>query len=94
MTVDTDTTPYPVRFTVEYPDRPLNRLTTAFRIIVAIPILILLESVSGGRYTVGHHGGAAMYGAGGMLVLAPLLMILFRQKTHGGGSTGTWSSSG
>ena len=31
---------YPVQFSVEYPDRDLNRLTTAFRIIVAIPILV------------------------------------------------------
>ena len=31
---------YPVEFAVAYPDRPLNRLTTAFRIFVAIPILI------------------------------------------------------
>jgi hypothetical protein len=29
---------YPVQFSVDYPDRPLNRLTTAFRIFVAIPI--------------------------------------------------------
>jgi len=28
---------YPVQFSVDYPDRPLNRLTTAFRIFVAIP---------------------------------------------------------
>jgi hypothetical protein len=30
-----------VQFSVEYPDRDLNRLTTAFRVIVAIPILIV-----------------------------------------------------
>jgi hypothetical protein len=29
---------YPVQFSVDYPDRPLNRLTTAFRIFVIIPI--------------------------------------------------------
>jgi hypothetical protein len=80
MTTPSGTTAYPVRFSVDYPDRPLNRLTTAFRIIVIIPILILLESVSGGKFNYGHHGGAVAYGAGGMLVLAPLLMILFRQK--------------
>lgn len=34
-------TSYPVQFSVDYPDRPLNRLTTAFRIIVAIPIAIV-----------------------------------------------------
>ena len=39
---------YPVQFTVDYPDRPLNRLTTGFRIFVAIPILIVLGAVSGG----------------------------------------------
>ena len=32
---------YPVRFSVEYPDRALNRLTTVFRLFVAIPILIV-----------------------------------------------------
>lgn len=80
MTTPSDTTAYPVRFSVDYPDRPLHRLSTAFRIIVAIPVLILLESVSGGRYTPSHHGEAVMYGAGGMLVLAPLLMIVFRRK--------------
>jgi hypothetical protein len=42
--------PYPVQFSVDYPDRPLNRLTTAFRIFVAIPILIVLGSVSGGLW--------------------------------------------
>ena len=36
---------YPVRFSVEYPDRELNRGTTAFRLIVAIPILILAASI-------------------------------------------------
>jgi hypothetical protein len=39
---------YSVRFTVDYPDRSLDRLTTGSRIFVAIPILIVLGSVSGG----------------------------------------------
>jgi hypothetical protein len=39
---------YPVRFSVEYPNRPLDRLTTGFRIVVAIPILIVLATVAGG----------------------------------------------
>jgi hypothetical protein len=41
---------YPVRFSVEYPDRKLNRLTTAFRIIVAIPIFIVAAAVDGETY--------------------------------------------
>jgi hypothetical protein len=80
MTTATEPTSYPIQLSVDYPDRSLNRLTTFFRIIVAIPILILVESVSGGRYVPSHHGDTVMYGAGGMLVLGPLLMILFRRK--------------
>ena len=55
---------HPVRFSVEYPDRPLDRLSTAFRIFTVIPIAIVLGTIGGG----------------GILVLPPLLMILFRQK--------------
>jgi len=41
-------TGYPVQFSVDYPDRPLNRLSTAFRIILVTPIAILLSALSGG----------------------------------------------
>jgi hypothetical protein len=71
---------YPVQLTVDYPDHPLNRLTSAFRIFVAIPILIVLGAVSGSSLGWSQHSGAAMSGAGGMLFLGPLLMILFRRK--------------
>jgi hypothetical protein len=71
---------YPVRLSIDYPDRPLNRLTTAFRLLVAIPIIIVLESVSGGRVAGSGGGREIAYGAGGALFLGPLLMILFRQK--------------
>jgi hypothetical protein len=72
---------YPVQFSVEYPDRELNRLTTAFRIIVAIPIIIVGASVDGGTYSsAGDETWSLGLGAGGLLFFAPLLMILFRQK--------------
>ena len=73
---------YPVRLSVEYPDRPLNRLTTAFRIFVAIPILIVLGSVSGSAWSIYTSQGTVYVasGAGGLLFLGPLLMILFRRK--------------
>ncbi len=74
------TTTYPVHFSVDYPDRALNRVTTAFRILVIIPIAIVLGAVSGGGGWHSSTGGWAGAGAGGLLVLAPLLMILFRQK--------------
>jgi hypothetical protein len=72
---------YPVQFAVEYPDRPLNRLTTAFRPFVAIPILIVLASIGG---TSAEWSGDTRYfsagTAGGILFLPALLMIVFRQK--------------
>jgi hypothetical protein len=73
---------YPLRFRVDYPDRPLNRLTTFFRPIVAIPILVVLAAVSavtfGGTETDGR-GGAIVTG-GGLIFAAPLLMLVFRHK--------------
>jgi hypothetical protein len=73
---------YPVRFTVEYPDRALNRLTTAFRLIVGIPIFIVAAGLGGseGSFASGQHGWRIAGGTGGLLFLAPLLMIVFRQK--------------
>lgn len=41
-----DQAPYPVQFSIAYPDRPLDRLTTAFRMFMAIPVAIVLGSVS------------------------------------------------
>jgi len=77
-----DPSPYPVQFFVEYPDRPLNRLTTFFRILVAIPILIVLGTVSGGEWQwhVNESTVNVAVMAGGLLVLPALLLILFRHK--------------
>jgi hypothetical protein len=71
--------PYPVQFSIAYPDRDLNRLTTAFRLIVAIPILIVAAAVGGGSGG-WDTGGKLALGGGGALFFAPLLMIVFRQK--------------
>jgi hypothetical protein len=75
---------YPVTFTVDYPDRDLNRLTTAFRIIVAIPIIILIGSIDGGSWSwqSWDNGKSATFAAGGagILFFPTLLMIVFRQK--------------
>jgi hypothetical protein len=77
---------YPVRLEVEYPDRPLNRLSTGFRIFAIIPIAIVLATVSGGTWSATVGSGAEQTtttvaaGAGGLLFAGPLLMIVFRQK--------------
>jgi hypothetical protein len=71
---------YPVTFAVDYPERPLNRLTTAFRVFTAIPIAILLATVSGGIDWGSGDERTTFASAGGLLVLGPLLMILFRGR--------------
>jgi Domain of unknown function (DUF4389) len=72
---------YPVQFSIAYPDRDLNRLTTAFRIFVAIPIFILAGTLEGHSTAYwGAHSYTFASGAAGLLFFPPLLMILFRQK--------------
>ena len=77
---------YPVQLEVDYPDRPLNRLTTGLRVFAIIPIAIVLGTVAGGTLSTSTGSGAsgttttAVAGAGGLLFGGPLLMILFRQK--------------
>jgi hypothetical protein len=73
-------TSYPVQFDVEYPDRELNRLTTGFRIFMAIPIAIVLATLGGEStaYAGDHWQAGATFG--GLLTFTPLLLILFRQK--------------
>jgi Domain of unknown function (DUF4389) len=77
-----DGTLYPVSFSVDYPDRELDRLTSFFRIFTIIPIAIVLGTVAGGtwEWSNGHGTTGAVAGVGGLLFFGPLLMILFRQK--------------
>jgi hypothetical protein len=70
---------------VDYPDRSLDRLTSAFRIFTVIPIAIVLGTVSGGNgwdwdWNNSSSTRTAAVGAGGLLFFGPLLLILFRQK--------------
>ncbi len=71
---------YPVRFSVEYPDRGLDRLTTALRIFAVIPIAIVLASIGGYSNYAGGGSRAIAIGGTGLLFIPPLLMIVFRQK--------------
>jgi len=56
---------YPVQFGVDYPEAERNRLTVAFRVVLAIPALIVLWVINTTR---------------ALLFLPPLLLILFRNK--------------
>lgn len=71
---------HPVQFAVDYPDRPLNRMTSALRLFAAIPILAVLVAVSGSSVVASRGSQDAIVGAGGLLFLGPLLMIVFRRK--------------
>ena len=71
---------YPVEFDVHYPDRELNRLSTAFRIFAAIPILILAGAIGGHAYGAGGEAVAAGGVTGGLLFLPVVLMLVFQQK--------------
>ena len=72
-----------VRFSVDYPDRELDRLTTALRIFTVIPIAILLASIGGftASFSQGSPGATTIViGGTGLLFLPTLFMIVFRQK--------------
>ncbi len=72
---------YPVRFDVDFPARPLDRLSTAFRIFVAIPILIVLGTLSGETLHASSRTATYTLASGGGLLFLPLvLIIVFRQK--------------
>jgi len=72
---------YPVAYDVVYPERKLSRLTSAFRLFTAIPIVIVLTAI-GGVTEVTSAGDTTTVAAtgSGLLFLPPLLMILFRGK--------------
>lgn len=73
---------YPVNFSIDYPDRKLNRLTSFFRIFTLIPIAIVFGLLAGGGSGSGYDSGGVnyQYAAAGIVFLPLILMILFRQK--------------
>ncbi len=71
---------YPLTFSVDYPDRALNRLSSGLRIFAIIPIAILAGTLAGGSYGAGGSGARYAGGGVGVLFLPVLLMLLFRQK--------------
>ena len=76
------TSSHPVEFDVEYPDRPLDRVSSCFRLLFAVPILILLATLGGPAFG-GGGGGDGLFFIGlasGLVVIPPLLTIVFRQK--------------
>jgi hypothetical protein len=60
-----ETPKYPVTLAIDYPDRPLNKLTTGLRIFTIIPIFLVLCFLANNS---------------GMVFLPLVLLVLFQQK--------------
>ena len=71
---------YPLTFDVDYPDRPLNRATNAFRMVMLVPIGIVLAALTALGASASDGDSAGLVAIGGLLFLPPLLMIVFRGK--------------
>ncbi|MXY69279.1 MAG: DUF4389 domain-containing protein [Acidobacteriia bacterium] len=76
-------TEYAARLEVDYPQR-LDRLTTLFRIVLAIPIVFIAALLSAsGSETLKDASGETVTVAGstiGSIIFATALMILFRKR--------------
>lgn len=78
--MDAQHSQYPVQFDVDYSEQPRNRLTVLFRLILVIPILLVFIVLAGIGPIHTHADKEAVTVVGGILFLAPLIMILFRKK--------------
>ncbi len=70
---------YPVTFSVDYPERQLNRVSTFFRIFAVIPIAILIALLPGGSVGSYEYGVAASTGS---LIFVPIVLMLLIQKKY------------
>ena len=68
---------YPATLTIDYPEKA-NRLTVFFRLIMAIPIMIILGLLSYQGFTNDQFPNESYWV--GILVVPTLLMIVFRRK--------------
>ncbi|MBN4059321.1 DUF4389 domain-containing protein [Dehalococcoides mccartyi] len=64
---------YPARLSIAYVDGPRSRLTVFFRVFLVIPIYVVMIGIGAAFYSFGSTGVS-------IIVVAPLLMILFRRK--------------
>jgi hypothetical protein len=78
--MQTITPAYPVQFDVDYPDGSRNRLTVAFRLVLAVPILAVLTAIGTAGFSSGADTTWCLGMAAGVLFLPPLMLIVARQK--------------
>ena len=76
----TDPKSYPAQLSIDYSEK-LDRLTSFFRVFVAIPIWIILILLVGMAWNSASDNGANWsYSGFGIVVLPLILMILFKKK--------------
>ena len=77
--METTDSAYPIRFDIDYQEEPRNRLTSAFRLILAIPILAVIAAIGAAGSSSGDPT-PFMCIAAGVLFLPSLMLIVARQK--------------
>ncbi len=71
---------HPVTFDVDHPEQPRNRVSGLFRLVFAIPMLVVLTAIGGSAFGTDEAELAFAGAAGAILFFPPLLTIVFRQK--------------
>ena len=82
--MDTQPETYPARIDIDYPEK-LDRLTTFFRLILIVPVVIILSllTATGNETVISATGKVSTRSVGGIssgLSIATAFMILFRQR--------------
>ena len=83
MASDLTRSAYPARLEIDYPAEGLSRVTTLFRLILAIPIIVVLAVLTGSGGSSGQQVDeilTAVVSAGGVIFVPVLFMVLFRRK--------------
>ena len=81
MTADLAAPAYPARLRIDYPEQAQDRVKALFRLILAIPIVVLLGVlIGGGGGEESDEFLVVVVSSGGVIVVPVLLMILFRRK--------------
>ena len=71
---------FPTTLEIDYPDRELNRVTTAFRVFTVIPVAIILALISGPQTGDGQTRHQIIFAGGGLVVLPTVLLLIFTQR--------------
>ena len=71
---------YPAELNVDYPEQS-DRLTTFFRLVLVIPIIIILSLLTNGDvYNNEVDDNSITWAASGIVVIPTILLLVFRRK--------------